>query len=376
MPYRFNPFTGQLDLIGVSPPPPPGIDQVNTDSGTATPIAGIINIFGGTAISTSALGNTVTIDLLDPLAVPNGGTGASTFTSGGILLGNGMGNLQVTSQPTDGQLLMGSTGVSPVLNTITAGNGITITNGTGTITIDADNNGDVVGPASSTDQDIAIFDGLTGKLIEDGGVTLPTTDGQLIIGDTGSVPLLGTITQPAAGITVTNGPGTITLALANDLAGLEGLSTTGLAQRTGTSTWATQTFVDYTAFTPALTSSGGGESVTYVVRTGHYMKIGRLVHITLTMQVATVSGGSGDMRISNLPFAFANTASESQELQIAINNTAFTAGIIYIVGHGEVNATFLRAYQIQSAAGGVMMPFSALGVNSSFFVSGSYMATT
>lgn len=54
---------------------------------------------------------------------------------------------------------------------------------------------------------------------------------------TGSVR---SITGPAAGITVTNGNGVSgnpTLALANDLAALEGLSGTGIARRTGTDTW-------------------------------------------------------------------------------------------------------------------------------------------
>ena len=55
-----------------------------------------------------------------------------------------------------------------------------------------------------------------------------------------------TITGPAAGITVTNGGGVAgnpTLALANDLAALEGLSGTGIARRTGTDTWSVGTAV-------------------------------------------------------------------------------------------------------------------------------------
>lgn len=50
-----------------------------------------------------------------------------------------------------------------------------------------------------------------------------------------------TLTAPAAGITVTNGDGVAgspTLVLANDLAALEGLSSTGLAARTAADTWA------------------------------------------------------------------------------------------------------------------------------------------
>lgn len=53
-----------------------------------------------------------------------------------------------------------------------------------------------------------------------------------------------TLTGPAAGITVTNGDGASgnpTLALANDLAALEGLSSTGIAVRTASDTWAQRT---------------------------------------------------------------------------------------------------------------------------------------
>lgn len=53
-----------------------------------------------------------------------------------------------------------------------------------------------------------------------------------------------TLTAPAAGITVSNGDGVSgnpTLALANDLAGLEGLAGTGHAVRTTTDTWTTRT---------------------------------------------------------------------------------------------------------------------------------------
>jgi Chaperone of endosialidase len=55
------------------------------------------------------------------------------------------------------------------------------------------------------------------------------------------------ITAPAAGITATGGPvttsGSITLDLANDLAGLEGLSSAGIAARTGVDTWSVRAVV-------------------------------------------------------------------------------------------------------------------------------------
>lgn len=58
-----------------------------------------------------------------------------------------------------------------------------------------------------------------------------------------------TLTAPAAGFTITNPAGTAgnpTFVLANDLSALEGLSTTGIAKRTGVDTWALQATVGVT----------------------------------------------------------------------------------------------------------------------------------
>ena len=78
------------------------------------------------------------------LSVGNGGTGATTLTDGGILLGSGTAAITATAQPTNGQLLIGSTGSDPSLATLTAGDGVTITNASGSITIAADTSGDKV----------------------------------------------------------------------------------------------------------------------------------------------------------------------------------------------------------------------------------------
>lgn len=58
-----------------------------------------------------------------------------------------------------------------------------------------------------------------------------------------------TLTAPAAGITVSNGDGAAgnpTLALANDLAAVEGLSSTGIVRRTGSDAWSAGTQVSTT----------------------------------------------------------------------------------------------------------------------------------
>lgn len=59
----------------------------------------------------------------------------SGLTANSFLYAGVGGALTTTAAPTDGQLLVGSTGAAPVAATLTAGTGITITNGAGSITI-------------------------------------------------------------------------------------------------------------------------------------------------------------------------------------------------------------------------------------------------
>lgn len=71
------------------------------------------------------------------LGVAQGGTGAATLTDHGILLGSGTGAITPLGSATDGQLPIGSSGADPVLATLTAGTGISVTNGAGSISIAA-----------------------------------------------------------------------------------------------------------------------------------------------------------------------------------------------------------------------------------------------
>lgn len=64
------------------------------------------------------------------LAVADGGTGASTFTDGGVLIGNGTGAVQVTTAGTSGQVLTSNgAGVDPTFQTLSVTTG-TLTAGT------------------------------------------------------------------------------------------------------------------------------------------------------------------------------------------------------------------------------------------------------
>lgn len=71
------------------------------------------------------------------LPVARGGTGAGSFTGNAVVVTNAAGTALTTQTLTNGQIMIGSTGSAPVATTLTAGTGVTITNGAGSITISA-----------------------------------------------------------------------------------------------------------------------------------------------------------------------------------------------------------------------------------------------
>jgi len=76
------------------------------------------------------------VNTANPWAVNEGGTGASTLTDGGILLGSGSGAITALGVATNGQIPIGDGTTDPVLATITGtANEVTVANAAGTITL-------------------------------------------------------------------------------------------------------------------------------------------------------------------------------------------------------------------------------------------------
>ena len=110
-------------------------------NGTAWQYLDVQQDISGTMSATVFVGSGSGLTDLNPNAlssavpVNKGGTGLTTVTAGGFLYGNGTGVLQQTSALTNGQLIIGNTAGAPVVAALTAGTGIAITNGAGSITI-------------------------------------------------------------------------------------------------------------------------------------------------------------------------------------------------------------------------------------------------
>jgi uncharacterized Zn ribbon protein len=242
-------------------------------------------INGSQVLSSTTLGSGVTGSSLTSLgtvttgtwsastiAVDKGGTGQTSYTNGQLLIGNSTGNTLTKA-------------------TLTAGAGVTITNGNGSITIAAAGSGGTVtgvtgtAPIASsggTAPDISLSlkangglvtetnalavdlgaSSITGTLgVADGGTGQTTyTDGQLLIGNSTGNTLTKATLSAGTGITITNGSGSISVAgtaASTSVAGVVQL--TDSTSSTSTTTAATPNSVKsaYDLANAALPKAGG-----------------------------------------------------------------------------------------------------------------------
>lgn len=63
-------------------------------------------------------------------------------------------------------------------------------------------------------------------------------------------------------------------------------------------------------FTPVLTGSTA-PTISYIVQAGTYIKVGRMVTVFIRLQWSSLTGGSGNLRIQNLPFVGAGDSDET-----------------------------------------------------------------
>ena len=176
--------------------------------------ATVISRLGKSGTSTHALTNTGTNDnpkwaqialatgVSGTLPVGNGGTGATTLTDGGILIGNGTGAMVAMAVLADGEIVVGDGTTDPVALAA-------FSSSTGTLTVASGG----TGASSLTDKSVLISQDSGTDTV--GAVDL-TTSGELVIG--GSSGPVGATLTAGSNVTITNGDGSISIAASGGIA--------------------------------------------------------------------------------------------------------------------------------------------------------------
>jgi hypothetical protein len=196
----------------------------------ATTLTGVVKGNGTSAFTagTVALGSEVS----GTLPVANGGTGQTTYTNGQLLIGNTTGNTLAKA-------------------TLTAGTGVSITNGAGAITIAATNNGTVTSV------------GGTGTV---NGLTLTgtvTSSGNLTLG--GTLSGVNLTTQVTGTLPVANGGTGATSLTANNVLLGNGTSAVQVVAPGASGNVLTSNGTTWQSVTPAATGASKGQAIAFAL---------------------------------------------------------------------------------------------------------------
>lgn len=101
------------------------VQNIYTSTGTAPgigalPGAGAVVLLTSTGTSWKIVSGNASTTFSGVLTVPNGGTGLSTITTNGLIVGEGTGNVSTVAAGTTGQLLGGNTGSPPSWKTLSS----------------------------------------------------------------------------------------------------------------------------------------------------------------------------------------------------------------------------------------------------------------
>jgi hypothetical protein len=116
-------------------------------------------------------------------------------------------------------------------------------------------------------------------------------------------------------------------------------------------------------FTPTLLASTTNPTVTYVVRTGAYTKIGNTVHVFGRIQTSSVSGGVGTALIGLLPFTTDGTYRSGGGLGY-ISGVSLSSGFTYFGLSPDAGTTTIRLVQSGS---GISSNIISIGVVANAF---------
>ncbi len=318
-----------------------------------------ITLNSGTGISVTgspvSLGGSATINLSTPVSVANGGTGATTLTSNGVLLGSGTSPITATTAGTAGQVLLGSAG-APSFITPTAGSGLSVTANATTLSyaiaapVSIANGG--TNATSMTNADgVVYYDGT--KL----NTTTVGTAGQLLTSNgTGNAPTFQTLATSIETINGNTGSisgSTVTIEGGNNIT-TSGSGSTMTVSVSGTTNHAVQIGNS----TGSLSSVAVGATNTVLLgNTGADPSFGTVPNAALTNSSITLNSGTG-ISVTGSPVSLGGSATIALSTPVSIANGGTNAtsmtntdGVVYYDGTKLNTTTVGTAGQLLTSNG-------------------------
>ena len=166
--------------------------------------------------------------------------------------------------------------------------------------------------------------------------------------------------------------GNLTLSTGNLVIGTSGK---GIDFSATSGTGTSELFDDYEegTWTPVYDASTSSPTVTHDKQTGYYVKIGRMVFISLQLRTDSVSGGSGNLRISGLPYSASSGDGYPSALSVGYKADFVTNGPDF--AHVNDGQTYLSLYSNGTT---VATPLTVANLNTGsndngLYISGSYL---
>jgi len=315
----------------------------------------------------------------------------------------------LVSVPSNGQLLIGN-GSGFVNSTLTAGTGISISNGAGSITINAtDGNitlddGTAAAPALNftNEPTTGLFRAsanVMGFAVNGVSRATMTTTGVTVTGTitpTGSVhAAAGSVGNPSLAFDADQDTGLFRIGANNLGVAIGGakvldVASTGLTVSTGNlvigtagngidfsataGTGTSELLNDYEegSWTPVVAGATTAGTVAYSSRDGYYTKIGRLLYVWFDVDVSSFSGGSGSLTITGFPFSSANSTNFYPTFQPWFVASAYASTYTTPTGSINPNTSVLILYSTDDGHAN----FAAMNVNQTGRIAGYVVMQT
>jgi hypothetical protein len=125
-------------------------------------------------------------------------------------------------------------------------------------------------------------------------------------------------------------------------------------------------------FTPTLQGSTGNPTPTYTAQVGTYTRIGNVVYVWIQVYTSAVSGGTGDLRIGDLPFS--TNASYGARFIVTCTRVDFSATTTYVNAAVDGSSNKIYLAETNDNSNDTVVPISAwnAGAAAGVSISGFY----